>query len=150
VLELDLEQAHELDGDAGGPGDADAGVLVGGEHLLDRALGDDVAHRRPAVPGHHDAVGPRGRHDGGPVRGLDRAGSGGAQVSQQVRAVLGEELGEGGLPDHREGRRHGAVGHLLAALLDEAAHELLGVLLEHVVDLVEQGVDVGIEGLLAR
>ena len=45
VLELDLEQPDELDGEPGGAGDADAGVLVGREHLLDVALGDDVAHR---------------------------------------------------------------------------------------------------------
>src|SRR5580765_4484719 len=37
----------------------------------------------------------------------------------------------------------------LAALLDEAADELLGIGLEHAVDLVEDGVDVGVEVLLA-
>ena len=37
----------------------------------------------------------------------------------------------------------------LAALLDEAAHELLGVGLEDAVDLVEDAVDVGVEVLLA-
>ena len=34
VLELDLEELDQLDRDAGGPGDADGGVLVGAEHLL--------------------------------------------------------------------------------------------------------------------
>src|SRR5690606_36813090 len=38
---------------------------------------------------------------------------------------------------------------LLAALLDVAAHELLGVLLEHLVDLVQNGVDIVRELLLA-
>ena len=42
-----------------------------------------------------------------------------------------------GVVGRRERRQQG----LLAALLDEAPHELLGVLLEYVVDLVEEGVD---------
>ena len=50
------------------PGDADAGMLVGGEHLLDAALGDEVAHRRAPVAGHHHAVGLGHGHDGGAVR----------------------------------------------------------------------------------
>ena len=75
----------------------------------------------------------------------------------------GQELREGRLPHqaerrserrrpwHRRPRRARLcrVDHLLATLLDEAAHELLGVLLQDFVDLVEQGVDIGVERLLA-
>jgi hypothetical protein len=39
VLELDGEQPHHLDRDAGRPGDPDGGERVGDEHLLDVALG---------------------------------------------------------------------------------------------------------------
>ena len=34
VLELDLEELDQLDGEAGRAGDADGGVVVGGEDLL--------------------------------------------------------------------------------------------------------------------
>src|SRR5262245_65106879 len=40
-------------------------------------------------------------------------------------------------------------GRSLATLLNEATHELLGILLEHLVDLVQNRVDVVIEALLA-
>ena len=70
VLELDLEQPDQLDGQPGRAGDADAGELVGREDLLDVALGDDVAHRRPTVAGHHDAVAERRSDDRGAVRDL--------------------------------------------------------------------------------
>ncbi len=68
VLELGLEQPHHLDREPGGAGDADAGVLVGREDLLDVALGDDVAHRGAPVAGHHDAAGEGRGHDRGAVR----------------------------------------------------------------------------------
>src|SRR5918994_7489183 len=49
-------------------------------------------------------------------------------------------------------RRHAAtasMGWSLAALLDERLHEVLGVGLEHLVDLVEDRVDVLVDHLLA-
>jgi len=54
VLELDLEQLHDLDGQAGGARDPDGGVLVGGEDLVHVAVGDQVAHGGAAVPRHDD------------------------------------------------------------------------------------------------
>ena len=68
VLELDLEQPHQLDADAGRARDADQRVRVGGVHLLDVAAGDQVAHGGPPVTGHHHAVGEGQRHDRGRVR----------------------------------------------------------------------------------
>ena len=68
VLELDLEQPDHLDGEAGRAGDADGGVLVGREDLLDVALGDEVAHRGAPVAGHHHAAGEGRRDDRGAVR----------------------------------------------------------------------------------
>ena len=57
VLELDLEQADHLDGEAGRPGDGHGRVAVGREHLLHGPVGDGVALGRPPVAGHHDPVG---------------------------------------------------------------------------------------------
>ena len=45
VLQLDGVQPHHLQGDARRARDADGRVRVGDEHLLDVALGDDVAGR---------------------------------------------------------------------------------------------------------
>ena len=73
VLQLDLEQADHLDGKASRAGDADAGVLIGREHLLDVALGDDVAHRGPSVTSHHDTGGVDDGNDRGAVRRLHRS-----------------------------------------------------------------------------
>jgi hypothetical protein len=65
VLQLQLEEADHLDGRSGGPGDGDARVVVGGEHLLDGAVADQVAGGGPAVTGHDHAVGvPDGHHRG--------------------------------------------------------------------------------------
>src|SRR5579884_2744038 len=47
------------------------------------------------------------------------------------------------------GRAVGSKGPLLSALLDEAAHEVLGVGLEDLVDLVQDGVDVVVQLVLA-
>ena len=88
VLELDLEQPHHLDREAGGAGDADAGELVGGEDLLDVALGDDVAHRGAPVAGHHDAAGERRGDDRGAVR---RRSTGAAR--RQRRGAPGSRSG---------------------------------------------------------
>jgi hypothetical protein len=96
VLELGLEQPHHLHRETGRTGDPDRGILVGGEHLLDVALGDDVAHRGAPVPGHHHTAGERGGDDGGAVRGQ----VGGAAVGQrpacrqQLGGLLGDELRE--------------------------------------------------------
>ena len=52
VLELELEEPDHLDGRAGGAGDGHARPAVGGEHLLDRAVADQlpaVARRSPAI-----------------------------------------------------------------------------------------------------
>ena len=61
VLELDLEQPDELDGQSGGARDADEAVLVGREDLLHVAVGDEVAHGRATVAGHDHASGIRQR-----------------------------------------------------------------------------------------
>src|SRR5918994_5122815 len=42
VLELELEQLDHLEGGAGGARDRHAGVPIGGEHLLHRAMADQV------------------------------------------------------------------------------------------------------------
>jgi hypothetical protein len=100
VLELDLEQPHHLDGDAGTAGDADGGVLVGREDLLDVALGDDVAHRGAPVTGDDHAAGERRRDDGGAVRsevagvGLGQPLGYGATAGQQIGCLLGQEVAE--------------------------------------------------------
>ena len=48
VLELELEQLDHLHGRAGRAGDGDAAVAVGREHLLHRAVADEVAASWPA------------------------------------------------------------------------------------------------------
>ena len=96
VLELGLEQPDHLDREAGRAGDADAGVLVGREDLLDVALGDDVAHRGAPVAGHHDAAGEGRRDDRRAVRReVARVALGyGAARRQQVGRLRGQEVGE--------------------------------------------------------
>ena len=139
----------------GGAGDADAGELVGGEDLLDVALGDDVAHRGAPVTGHHHAARERRGDDRGAVRReVGRRCPRGSErrLGSRSGACVGEEVGE-----RRGARRAGtapepsreSLNVLLAALLDERLHEVLGVGLEHVVDLVEDRVDVLVELLLA-
>ena len=56
--------------DPGHAGDADAGVVVAAEHLLDVPLRDHVARGGPPVTGHDDAVVEVSRDDRGPVRQL--------------------------------------------------------------------------------
>ena len=121
------------------------GVLVGREDLLDVALGDDVAHRGPPVAGHHDAAGEGRRDDRGAVRS-QVAGVAAGQPAARARAAgrgdcRGQEVGErgGARPAGTPAGRPPAGSRLgsLAALLDERLHEVLGVGLEHVVDLVE-------------
>src|SRR3546814_2636517 len=72
VLESGGEEPHHLHRQAGRAGDAHAAVLVGGEDLLDVALGDDVAHRRPAVTGHHHATGERSEEHTSELQSLMR------------------------------------------------------------------------------
>ena len=72
VLELGLEELHHLDRGPGRAGDRDAGEVVGREHLVDAAVGDRVARGRPAVAGHHHAVGVADRDDRGAVRDVER------------------------------------------------------------------------------
>ena len=67
MLQLDLEQLDHLDRHPGRAGERDDAVVVGGEDLLDVALGDVVAGRRPPVAGHQHAVGVGQRHHGGAV-----------------------------------------------------------------------------------
>jgi hypothetical protein len=96
VLQLDLEQPDHLHRDPGGAGDPDAGVVVGREDLLDLAVGDQVAHRGPAVAAHQDAAVEGERHDGGGVRHLRHGHR--RQVSpggQQMVGVRGQEVREG-------------------------------------------------------
>ena len=85
VLEFDLEKAYEFDRETGRAGDADARMFVGLEHLLDVALRDDVAHRRPPVASHNDAAGKGDGNDCRAVRGVDGAGA--------ERAIAGHHVG---------------------------------------------------------
>jgi hypothetical protein len=89
VFELDLEEADHLDGHAGRAGDGDGGEAVGREDLLHGPVGDHVARRGPAVPGHHHTVGvAQGHHCGG----MRRQGGRGHPVTGSalsVRAVHG-------------------------------------------------------------
>jgi hypothetical protein len=68
VLELDLEQADELDPHAAGARVAHAGELVAAEDLLHVPLRDHVPRGGPAVAGQHHSLVADGRHDGGGVR----------------------------------------------------------------------------------
>ena len=86
VLQLQLEELDHLHREPGGAGDADGGVLVGREDLLDVPLGDDVAHRRPPVAGEHHAAGVRRRDDGGAVRRLHRTLDGGQGTAARQHA----------------------------------------------------------------
>ena len=154
VLELGLEQPHHLDREAGGAGDADRGELVGREDLLDVALGDDVAHRGPAVTGHDHAAGERRRHDRGAVRGevagvALRAAARRRRAAGRVPASARKSANEEVPGCRKAAGRRGSPQGSLPALLDERLHEVLGVGLQHVVDLVEDRVDVVVQRFLA-
>ena len=95
VLELDLEQPDQLDRDPGGPGDADDRELIGREHLLDVALGDDVAHRGPPVAGHDHTAGEGRGDDRRAVRGeVADAGRRRSRVTAAVGRDPSREIGE--------------------------------------------------------
>ncbi len=107
VVQLDLVEPHHVEGEADGAGEGDGRVVVGGVHLLQVALGDEVAHRGPAVPGYQHAVAVGEREHGGavrePVRGHLDAGRERGRGGQQRRPVRGQELGEGRRPRREEG-----------------------------------------------
>ena len=63
VLQLELEEGHHLDRGAGGTGDGHARPAVGGEHLLDGAVADEVAGGGPPVTRHDHPVGVADGHD---------------------------------------------------------------------------------------
>ncbi len=105
VLELELEQLDHVHGRPGRARDGDPGVAVGREHLLDGAVRDQVAAGRPAVAGHHDAVGVADGHD---RRGV---GDGHHAVERRGRCLrfeadAAQQLGEAG-PRIVVGREHG-------------------------------------------
>ena len=99
VLELHLEEAHHLDRGPGGPGDGDAGEVVGREHLLDAAVGDRVPGRGPTVTGHHHAAGEADGEDRRAVGDLDGHGTHGgvreARPREVVRRDLPQQVDEG-------------------------------------------------------
>ena len=98
VLELDLVEAHELDGDACGAGYPDDAVAIGGEDLLHVTVGDDVAHRRAPVARHDDAAVEEQGDDRRAVRRLD------ARARRQA-STRGQQLGPVAPDKVREGRR---------------------------------------------
>src|SRR6185437_7392638 len=67
VLELDLEQPDDLDGQSGCARDTYQRVVVGSEHLLDVALRDEIARGRSPIAGHHNPALVHGGDDGGAV-----------------------------------------------------------------------------------
>ena len=121
-----------------------------------RAVADPVARGGASVAGHDDAVARSGRRRRwcrgvtenrrsiGAVGRSAEQGRCGAGVRRSLAPGRRPELGE-------EGRLIGPVtiasadGLLLAALLDVGLHEVLGVGLEHVVDLVEQVVELRLD-----
>ncbi len=78
VLQLQLEQLHHLHRQPRGARNTHGGVLVGGKDLLDVPLRDDVAHRRPPVPGQHHTAREGRCHDRGAVRRLHGTPTGGS------------------------------------------------------------------------
>ncbi|CAM5696005.1 hypothetical protein SGRIM128S_00328 [Streptomyces griseomycini] len=95
VREFDLVELDHVQGEAHGPGDRDRGVVVRGQHLLQVALGDQVARRGPAVAGDEDAVAVGEGEDRGAVRDPGDGGVPGQGArAQQPGAVGRQELGE--------------------------------------------------------
>ena len=112
-----------------------------------------VARRSPAMT---TPPAKRERDDRGAVRRVDRRrrGGSGRPAGSRVGCVLARNSANEDDPALQERARQDRPGSTvdrcsLAALLDEPAHELLGVGLEDLVDLVEDRVDVGVERLLA-
>ena len=147
VLELHLEEPDHLDRHAGRPGDGDRREAVGREDLLHGVVGDDVARRGAPVAGHHHAVGVAQRHHGGAVGRADRrrpprADARGGVGSARGQAQQADEVRARITLRGKEGKRHRV---LLPALLHVVAHELLGVVLEDLVDLVEEVVELRLD-----
>src|SRR5699024_1485203 len=110
VLELELEEPHEVDGQARRAGDSDGGVRVGREHLLDLAVGDRRAHRRPPVTGHDDAAGVGERHDRRRVRRRRGLGEGGGAAREEVGRGGAAEADAGGAARGEEAGRQPVRG----------------------------------------
>ncbi len=97
VRQLDLVELHEVHREPDGTREGHRGEVVGGVHLLQVTLGDQVAHRRPPVARDQHAVAVGERQHGRAVRGAldadavreDPAGA------QQFGAVGRQELREG-------------------------------------------------------
>ena len=115
VLELHLEQLDHLDRGTGGPGDGDAGVVVGREDLLDAPAGDRVPGGGAPVARHHHSPGEADGEDGGAVGDVERRGTGGSLqpgTGEVVRRDATQEVDEGraGIEARRErGKRR--LGH---------------------------------------
>ena len=155
VLELELEQLDHLHGRAGGAGDGDAASSgrPGTTFSIVRWL-IRLPRRGPPVAGHDHAVGVA--HGDARwcawvmVSGVGAATSAVAGGRALSRAAARRSSGPGSSPGVKNGSVTTACDRgLLAALLDVRLHEVLGVGLEHLVDLVEQVVELGLE-LLAR
>jgi hypothetical protein len=123
VLELHLEEAHHLHRGAGGPGDGDAGEVVGREDLLDPATGDRVPGGGAPVARHHHAPGEADGEDGGAVGDVERRSTPRALqagTGEIVRRDTTQEVDEGraGIEARREGgkRRLGHPGEPIRGL----------------------------------
>src|SRR5512142_478717 len=99
-----------------------------------RRRGGNTIAPRPVPAGHRRLRRARSARTAGRCR-APACGSGGRDAEQRGRPAVTGRPREGSRPPVRARR-------LLAALLDVAADELLGILLEHRVDLVEKIVDV--------
>ena len=144
VFQFDLEQPDHLYRDAGRTGDSDDRELVGRIDLLDVTLRDDVAHGGSPIAGHHDAtrkvaatiVVPCGTRSPAP-----------AEAFRWLGSTLGATRAAKSVNDEVSACRKSVVRptederSLTGRLLDEGADELLRVHLQHVVDLIQQGVD---------
>ena len=108
VLELHLEELHELDGGPRGARDGDAGEFVGGEDLLHPPVGDHVAGSGAPVAGHHDALVVANREHRGAVHDVD--GAGGLRAGRSVEPRRGKAFGRGLAEQLHERRARPAPG----------------------------------------
>ena len=151
VLELQLEQPDHLHRRAGRAGDRDAAVAVGLHDLLHRAVARSgcrrwPAGRRPSPRRRRSAARRTWWRAGRRARQVAACRSrDGADGSRARRGAAGPESSIRGRRPDEDRHRHG----LLPALLHVGLDEVLGVGLEHAVDLVEQVVELGLQ-LLAR